>query len=47
MCIDDQVPALDPEFLYEECPTCEGLWKGCMTCWDEGLVVHDCETADG
>jgi hypothetical protein len=42
----DAVPTLDPDLLYEECPDCpeDGF---CLTCFDEELVVHDCEGDDG
>jgi hypothetical protein len=38
----DLIPILDPDILYEECPDCpeDG---GCLTCFDEGLVPHDCD----
>lgn len=40
---DDVIPTLDPEILYELCPDCEDEGDGgCITCWDEGLVPHDC-----
>jgi hypothetical protein len=41
----DQIPELDPETWYEECPGCHGACGGCLTCFDEGLVVHACEEA--
>jgi hypothetical protein len=41
----DAIPELDPDVLYELCPDCEDRGKGCMTCWDEGLVVHECADA--
>lgn len=40
--MDDKMPQLDPETLYEICPRCKGRAQGCMTCWDEGLVPHRC-----
>ncbi len=41
------IPTLDPDLTYEECPNCNGgEWEGCLTCFDEGLVVHGCEAAD-
>lgn len=46
MSMDDRVPQLDPALLYEVCPRCEGRATGCMTCWDEGLVIHDCPADD-
>jgi hypothetical protein len=46
------VPALDPDLLFEECPDCAhidpSLDAYCLTCFDEGLVPHQCgEEADG
>lgn len=43
--IDDAVPTLDPDLLYEECPDCpkDGF---CLTCFDECLVPHGCPEAD-
>lgn len=47
MSTDSHAPELDEDRWYEECPRCEGRAEGCMTCWDEGLVIHDCEPWDG
>lgn len=42
-----EIPTLDPDVLYELCPACEDAGAGgCMTCWDEGLVPHDCPAED-
>jgi hypothetical protein len=41
----DEIPTLDPDLLYEECPACHCACDGCTTCFDEGLVVHACEEA--
>lgn len=41
----DTIPTLDESLLYEECPDCDGECGGCITCWDEGLVVHTCEAS--
>lgn len=38
----DDVPELDPDTLYEDCPDCEGSADGCATCWDTGVVPHEC-----
>lgn len=38
----DGVPQLDEAVLYEVCPRCKGRACGCITCWDEGIVVHEC-----
>ncbi len=32
----------DTDVLYEECPDCQGEANLCLTCWDSGIVVHDC-----
>ncbi len=29
--------------LYELCKDCEGWGDGCTTCWDEGIVLHQCD----
>jgi hypothetical protein len=42
----DAVPHLQEDVAYEECPTCKGgHFKACLTCWDEGLVPHGCDSA--
>lgn len=28
--------------LYEICPSCHGRMNGCRTCWDDGIVLHQC-----
>lgn len=39
--IETEVPKLDPDIWYEECPDCPADGEGyCITCWDEGLVPH-------
>jgi hypothetical protein len=42
--MDDQVPELEPG-IYEECPACGAEGGGCLTCFDQLLVPHECEAA--
>lgn len=43
---EDRIPQLDETVLYEVCPRCKGRARGCMTCWDEGIVVHECHEGE-
>lgn len=48
--LDDSLTLDDDGYsveVFETCPTCHGEALTCSTCWDEGIVPHDCEPMTG